>query len=121
MSKTTKGSTMKTMPLLRSAPLAFALLLPGPALAQESTLSVSIKDHRFSPAEIHAPANTAVTLVVKNLDATPEEFESKHLRVEKIIAGGGSATLHLRPLSAGRYRFFGEYHEDTAEGYLVVE
>jgi plastocyanin len=101
--------------------LAFAFLAPATALAQESTLSVSIKDHRFSPAEIRAPANTAVTLVVKNLDATPEEFESKHLRVEKVVAGGGSITLHLRPLSPGRYRFFGDYHEDTAEGFLIVE
>jgi heme/copper-type cytochrome/quinol oxidase subunit 2 len=101
--------------------LSFAFLVPAAALAQESTLSVSIKDHRLSPAEIHAPANTAVTLVVKNLDATPEEFESKHLRVEKVVSGGGSITLHLRPLSPGRYRFFGDYHEDTAEGFLVVE
>ena len=56
---------------------------------------MSIKDHRFSPAEIHAPANTAITLTVKNLDKTPEEFESKPLRVEKVIAGGDQTTVHI--------------------------
>jgi len=99
---------------------ALAALAPG-AFAAESALSVSIKDHRFSPAELHAPANTPLTLTVKNLDSTPEEFESKHLRVEKVIAGNGTATLKIRPLEPGKYRFFGDYHEDTAEGYLVVE
>jgi plastocyanin len=92
-----------------------------PAFAQEVTVHVSIKDHRFQPSEVRAPANTPVTLIVNNLDPTSEEFESKTLRVEKIIAGGGSATLRIRPLGAGRYRFFGEYHEDTAEGFLVIE
>ena len=91
------------------------------ASAQQASLSVSIKDHRFQPSELHAPANTPITLVVKNLDSTTEEFESKTLRVEKIVAGNGTITLQIRPLTAGRYRYFGEYHEDTAEGYLVVE
>ncbi|MGA8171042.1 MAG: cupredoxin domain-containing protein [Methylocystis sp.] len=98
-----------------------AALMMAPAFAEESGLSVSIKDHRFSPTEIHAPANTALTLTVKNLDKTPEEFESKPLRVEKVIAGGGEATIHIRPLAPGKYRLFGDYHEATAEAFLIVE
>ncbi len=100
---------------------ALAILFAGSAVAEEASLSVSIKDHRFAPAEIRAPANTAITLNVKNLDPTPEEFESKPLRVEKVISGGGATVIHIRPLSPGRYRFFGDYHEDTAEGFLIVE
>ncbi|WP_036287851.1 cupredoxin domain-containing protein [Methylosinus sp. PW1] len=91
------------------------------ALAEQASLSISIKDHHFQPAEIHAPANTLITLVVRNLDSTPEEFESKTLRVEKLVAGNGTITMQIRPLAIGRYRFFGDYHEDTAEGYLVIE
>jgi hypothetical protein len=91
------------------------------ALAQQASISVSIKDHRFQPSEIRVPANTPITLMVRNLDSTPEEFESKTLRVEKVVAGSSSTTLHIRPLGAGRYRFFGDYHEETAEGFLVVE
>jgi plastocyanin len=99
-----------------------ALALPASVgLAQQASVNVTIKDHRFSPVELRAPANTPITITVKNLDTTPEEFESKHLRVEKIVAGNGAITLRIRPLEPGRYRFFGDYHEATAEGFLVVE
>ena len=118
------GMTIRRMKPWRNlgttALLTFALSA-GAALAQQASLSLTIKDHRFSPSELRAPANTPITITVKNLDATPEEFESKHLRVEKVVAGNGAVTLRIRPLEPGRYRFFGDYHEDTAEGFLVVE
>lgn len=100
-----------------------ALVAPAgfPLAEQASSLSVSIKDHRFEPAELHAAANTPITIEVKNLDATPEEFESKSLKVEKVVAGNATITVKIRPLAVGRYRFVGEYHEDTAKGELVVE
>jgi len=115
---------MRTMGRLKIALAALGGALAmagGAALAQDAALGVSIQDHRFSPAELHAPAKTPITLVVNNLDPTPEEFESKQMHVEKIVAGKGTITLHIRPLDAGRYRFFGEFHEDTAQGVLVVE
>ena len=94
----------------------------GAALAQQSaTVRLTLKGHKFQPAEVRATANTPVTIVVKNLDSTPSEFESKTLRVEKVVTAGGEITLQVRPLAAGRYRFFDDYHEDTTEGYLVVE
>ena len=47
--------------------------------------------------------------------------ESDDVDVEKVIAGGQSATITLGPLDAGRYEFHGEYHEDTAKGALVAK
>jgi hypothetical protein len=97
---------------------------PG-ALAGESEASgsvvLTIRDHKFEPAEIRIPADRAATLVVKNLDATPEEFECKPLRIEKIVPPNSEASFSVRPLKAGRYKFFGEFHEDTAKGEIVVE
>ena len=89
--------------------------------ASAVTLHISIKDHRFQPAELKVPANTPVTLVVRNLDPTPEEFESKTLRVEKVVAGNSEITIKLRPLAPGRYRFYGDFNEATAEGAVVAE
>jgi hypothetical protein len=57
------------------------------------TARTAIKEHRFQPAEIRVPANTPITLVVRNLDPPPEEFESKTLRVEKIVAGKSEITI----------------------------
>jgi hypothetical protein len=71
-----------------------------PVNAQEAvTLRTSIKDHRFQPSELKAPANRPITLAVRNLDPTPEEFESRTLRVEKVIAGNSEIAIQLRPKS----------------------
>src|ERR1700754_1008721 len=92
------------------------------AVAEDAArVSVTLKDHRFSPAEPTAPAGKPIIIDVSNLDATPSEFESKTLRVEKVVPGGGKIAVQIRPLSAGRYRFFDDYHEDTTEGFLIVK
>ena len=98
-----------------------ALLLVGwplCALAQGETFTLTIKDHRFQPAELSVPAGKKFHLVVDNQDATPEEFESHKLRVEKVIPGKAKASLPLGPLKPGAYPFVGEFHESTAKGVL---
>ena len=102
---------------------AIALALPAAAIsAQEPALvRVTLKDHRFSPAEPTAPAGEPIVVEVTNLDSTPSEFESKTLRVEKVVVGGGKITVAVRALTPGRYRFYDDYHEDTTEGFLVVK
>ena len=89
--------------------------------AQQAMVRLTIKDHKFQPSEVRAPANKPIMIEIRNLDPTPAEFESKTLRVEKIVAGGATATVNVRALAPGRYRFFDDYHEDTTEGFLVVE
>ena len=105
--------------------LALAALAMGLAsaamAADEVEVTISIKDHKFEPAEVKVPAGKAIKLTVKNLDATPEEFESHPLGVEKVIAGNATATIRLKPLAKGSYAFVGEYHEETAKGTIVAE
>jgi cupredoxin-like protein len=100
--------------------IAAALLMATSAQAQQGTsLSISVKNHRFQPAELSAPANVPITLHVKNLDPTPMEFESVSLRVEKVVTGNSEGIVRLRPLSPGRYNFFDDFHQET-NGTLVV-
>jgi hypothetical protein len=105
-------------------PLALSIcllaLLPMAAHA-DGPIAVTIKDHKFLPAEIHVKANEAAMLSVSNEDATAEEFDSSALKVEKVIAAHGTGTVRLRPLAPGRYPFEGEYHDDTAQGVVVAE
>jgi cupredoxin-like protein len=84
-------------------------------------VSVTLKDHKFSPAEPTAPSGKPIIIEVSNLDSTPSEFESKTLRVEKVVPGGGKIAIQVRALGPGRYRFFDDYHEDTTEGFLIVK
>ena len=90
--------------------------------AQEAavTVHISVKDHRFQPANPYAPANKPIVLIVKNLDSTPMEFESVTLRVEKVVTGGGEGIIRLRPLAPVTYNFFDDFHQET-QGTLVVK
>jgi plastocyanin len=102
--------------------LALAASLTFPAVAKaEPAIDVTIKDHRFTPSEIHVPAGKPATLNIKNEDAAAEEFDSSALKVEKVIGGGKEGAVRLRPLDPGRYPFVGEYHEDTAQGVVIAE
>jgi heme/copper-type cytochrome/quinol oxidase subunit 2 len=92
------------------------------AFAEDSAkLSLTLKDHKFSPAEVIAPAGKPIVIEVTNQDSTPAEFESKALRVEKVVAAGKKISVQVRPLTPGRYRFVDDYHEATTEGFLVVQ
>jgi hypothetical protein len=87
---------------------------------QGAGIVITMKEHRFQPAEIHAPANRPFAITVKNLDAAAIEFESVSLRVEKVIASGSAGVVNVRALAPGRYEFFDDFHPE-ARGILVVE
>ncbi len=91
------------------------------ANAQEYEAKLAIKDHKFEPAQLSVPANTKIKLLVQNQDATPEEFESADLNREKVVTGNNSITVILGPLDAGKYHFFGDFHQETAQGDLLVK
>ncbi|SMH59581.1 cupredoxin domain-containing protein [Azospirillum agricola] len=112
--------------LIAPLALAAALLLPAltsraPALADDAPVTIVIKDHKFEPAEVKVPANRRVTLLVDNQDVTSEEFESAELKVEKIVGGRKQMKVAIGPLKPGRYPFFGEFHEATAQGAVLAE
>ncbi len=101
--------------------LAFAVMAMAAVADEVPTIAITLKDHRFSPAEIHIATGKPVILKITNEDPTPEEFDSSALQVEKVIVGGTYGTIHLRPLGPGRYPFMGEYHSDTAQGVVISQ
>ena len=112
---------MKKEFLAVACAISVAAILTGSLSAEESTaVAISVKGHQFEPAELRAPANKPLAIQVKNLDGTPMEFESKALRVEKVISAGGEGVVNVRALPPGRYEFFDDFHQQT-RGFLVVE
>ena len=99
------------------------LLLGSLAFAAEETVQINltIQNGKFEPAEIKAPAGKRVELIVENKGPGAEEFESKELKREKVIPEGKTVKITLGTLKKGTYKFFGEFHEATAQGKLVVE
>ncbi len=102
--------------------LALGLVaLPG-AMAQDlPTFHLLIRNARFEPATIEVPANTKFRLLIKNEGPGAEEFESVELRKEKVLAPGASSFLIFQPLKPGVYKFFGDFHPETAQGQIVAK
>ena len=91
---------------------------------------LTLRDHKFVPPTIEIPANTKIELLVTNEGPGREEFESSELNREKIIpAKIGSddkdykpTKILIGPFTAGqKYKFFGDYHQDTAQGLIIVK
>lgn len=104
--------------------LALGVLVWVPVLALAASIpeyTITIKEHRYEPMEIKIPANTKVKLVIDNQDASAEEFESFELNREKIVAPHGRIIVFIGPLAKGTYKYFGDFHKDTAQGTIVVE
>ncbi len=106
----------------RTAAALLAALLAGGASARADELPTLVfHNHRFEPARIEVPAHVKFQLKVKNTDDTADEFESTELNREKLVAPGQTITVFLGPLDPGEYKFFGDFHQDTAQGVLVAK
>jgi plastocyanin len=100
-----------------------AVLAAGsaPAKADDTVqLSITMKDHLFDPAELHAPPGKTIAIHVKNLNTIVSEFESSDLHFEKIVPVGSEGVVYVRPQQPGRYTFFDDFHHET-QGFLVVQ
>jgi plastocyanin domain-containing protein len=87
----------------------------------DDSFTTTIRGHRFEPAEIRVPADKRISLTVVNDDPTPEEFDSKSLKVEKVIPGNSKGVVQFGPLKAGTYKFEGEFNSSTAKGVVIAE
>ena len=109
----------------RVKPLAVAAamaLLLSPALARaDEPLTLEFHNHRFMPDHLVVPAGVKFKLMVKNSDDTADEFESTEINREKLVAPGQTITVFLGPLDPGTYHFFGDFHQDTAQGILEAK
>jgi hypothetical protein len=97
------------------------LLVAATASAATPVIEIEIREHLFYPDVVEIPANTKVKLLIRNLDPTPEEFESYELNREKVIAGNSETVVFIGPLPAGEYPFFGEFFPKTAQGKVVAK
>lgn len=101
---------------------AALLLLPVIAHAEAPAhIALSLKDHVFTPAEIHVPAGKPVIIDLMNNDATAEEFDSDDLHTEKVVTAHHKVEIRIPAQQPGHYKFEGEYHDKTAQGVLIAE
>ena len=107
--------------LILAALCVIAVLPLSPSRAQQATeLQLTYSKGQFQPSELRAPADKPIAVRVKNLDAKAMEFESKSLRVEKVVAANSEGVINVRALKPGRYEFYDDFNE-KARGALVVQ
>lgn len=102
--------------------IALSMLPPAAGWAQEPpTFKLLARGGKWFPEVIEVPANTRFRLEITNQNAGPEEFESKELHKELVLAPGVTRVLVFAPMKPGTYPFFGEFHPDTARGRIVAK
>lgn len=102
--------------------IALLMFFSAFTFAEETVqINLIIRDGKFEPSEIKAPANRKIELIVENKGPGAEEFESIELKREKIIPQGRTLKINLGVLKKGVYPFFGEFHIETAQGKLIVD
>jgi len=103
--------------------ITFAVIAMSALAAQAGVpeFHLVVQDHKFQPTEIQVPAGQKFKLIVENKDASPEEFESAELNREKVVVGNGTIDIYLGPLEPGKYGFFGDFHQDTAQGAVIAK
>ena len=116
---------MSAVPMMKRLTLAafgaIAMLQASPSQAQQATeINLTYSKGQFQPSEVRAPADKPVAFRVKNLDAKAMEFESKSLRVEKVVAANSEGVINVRALKPGRYEFYDDFNE-KARGALIVQ
>jgi Cupredoxin-like domain len=93
----------------------------GAALAADPPeVPLLLQQNQFQPAEVKVKANTPFVLVITNKNPKAAEFESKDLRVEKVVPAGKTVNVRIRALKPGTYAFFDDFNQQTT-GRIVAE
>ena len=79
-----------------------AMLTGSVAVAADMpTYRLELKDGTLNPVRVNVPA--------------------AQLRKEKVLAPGAQSSVVIQPLTPGEYKFFDEFHMNTAQGVIVAK
>jgi len=112
---------MKNLMVAASLAAALGLASSGARAEDLASYPITLKNHRFSPTEIHVPSGKPFFVIVTNQDDAADEFEMNAPAVEKVIPAGKQGKVRIRPLGPGRFPFFGDFHRDTAQGVIISQ
>ncbi len=110
--------------MVRLTILLLAALLVAPAVAPAADppkeIALTIEKSRFEPREVRVKSGAPFVLVVTNKDAKAAEFESKDLKVEKVVPAGKTVRVRVRALKPGSYAFEDDFNKQN-QGKIVAE
>jgi len=92
-----------------------------PLAADEPAFEIELKDGVVTPLQLEVPAKSRFKLVLKNRGQGPAEFESLELHKEVVVAPGATATLVIRTLDPGEYKFFDDFQPGAPAAVLIAK
>jgi hypothetical protein len=105
-----------------AAAAALCLSTLGAARGDDlATYQITLKDHKFTPDEIHVETGKPFIVVVTNASDGADEFEMLIPALEKTLQPGQQGKVRMRPLAPGHFPFFGESDPDDEKGMFVSE
>jgi Cupredoxin-like domain len=95
--------------------------VPAAQAADEPVFEIELKDGVITPSRLEVPAKTRFKIIVKNTGKIPAEFESAELRKEVVVPAGNTATMIIRTLDAGEYKFFDDFQIGAPPAVLIAK
>jgi hypothetical protein len=109
------------IPVFQTAMLAGVFCISSPALAGDDSSSIlKMHNQQFDPNKLIVPAGIRVKIILRNLDPTPNEFESYDLSREVIVPGHSEVAIYVGPLNPGNYQIFNDYNL-AMQGSIVAK
>lgn len=101
---------------------AVALCAAGAVAHADDTFTAQLEmaQGKLIPEIITAPAGKRIRIEVKNTGTRAVEFESNHLRKEKVLAPGAQSVVVIAPQEPGEYEFFDDFNPKV-KGKIVVK
>lgn len=81
---------------------------------------LTVKDGKFLTTDLQVPKGEKFKLEVTNEGSSAAEFESKELNREQVVPPHQTIKIFLGPLSAGEYKFFDDFNQETAHGKIIA-
>ncbi len=104
-----------------AAALCMGLIAPLAYAIDEPVFEIEMKDGAIVPLQLEVPAKSRFKLVLKNTGQVPAEFESRELHKEVVVAPGSTATLVIRTLDPGEYKFFDDFQPGALAAVLIAK
>jgi hypothetical protein len=115
------GLRMRKLRISGLAVLFMALSASTTLAAEEPVFEIELKDGLITPSRLEVPAKSRFKLIVTNKGQAPAEFESRELRKEVVVASGSKATLVIRTLDPGEYKFFDDFQPGAPAAVLIAK
>lgn len=99
---------------------AWMSALPAQA-AETASFEIVAREGKLAPETLEVPAGVRLKLTLRNEGKAAVEFESKELRIEKVLGPNASAVVTVQALKPGRYKLVDEFHEATSKMLVIAK